>query len=292
MATQSGGQDHHGVQSGQDGHGGIHQHDEHEMQGSLPIFSRQGARASLRLNRPHKHNRIEPVDLVALHEHLLAIDNDPSVGLLVLTGSGSKSFSSGYSLNALETGTVKLPEQAGDRKITLESVVNQLEDLRVPTICALNGSVYGAGTDFALACDFRIGVSGTVMLMPAAKIGVHYYAHGMRRYVERLGLGAAKRLFMAAQKIDCDEMLRIGFLDRLVEPGGLDHAVDALADSLEVLAPAAVRGMKRDLNQIARGQFDAARMNRAYDESLQSADLVEGLAALAAKRRPDFPSSH
>ena len=66
----------------------------------------------------------------------------------------------------------------------------------LPTICALNGGVYGGSTDMALSCDFRIGVEGITMFMPAARLGLHYYAGGMRRYVARLGLGAAKKLFL------------------------------------------------------------------------------------------------
>lgn len=260
-------------------------HEETNAPGTLPILTVNGSRATIRLNRPKEHNRIEPRDLLALHEHLCRIEQDKSLTLLVLTGTGKKSFSSGYSLNALDTGMVSVP---GFPTVMLESIINLLEDLSVPTICALNGSVYGAATDFALACDFRIGVTGSVMLMPAAKIGIHYYAHGMRRYVERLGLGASKRLFLSAEKIDCEEMLRIGFLDVAVDPADLDFHLENLAGKFEDLAPTAVRGMKRDLNRIARGQFDERSMNEGFSRSLQSVDLIEGLAAHAEKRKPKF----
>ena len=260
-------------------------YEETETEGSLPLFTVDGAHATIRLNRPKQHNRIEPQDLLAIYGHLQRISADKSIDLLILTGTGRKTFSSGYSLNALDAGTVSAPDSPS---VTLESVINMLEDLNVPTVCALNGSVYGAATDFALACDFRFGITGSTMLMPAAKIGIHYYAHGMRRYVERLGLGAAKRLFMTAEKIGCDEMLRIGFLDAVVEPSDLECHVESFVKRLENLAPTAVRGMKHDLNLIARGQFDECEMNRGYDRSLQSEDLAEGLAAHSEKRSPMF----
>ena len=75
-----------------------------------------------------------------------------------------------------------------------EAIVNRLEDLALPTICRLNGGVYGGSTDLALACDFRIGVDSGEMFMPAARLGLHYYKSGIMRYVSRLGVDNAKRL--------------------------------------------------------------------------------------------------
>ncbi|RJG00179.1 enoyl-CoA hydratase/isomerase family protein [Noviherbaspirillum sedimenti] len=254
--------------------------------GSLPVLSIAGARAEIRLNRPRQHNRIEPCDLAVIDGYLDRLAQDKSLRLVVLTGTGEKTFSSGYSLNALDANA---PGSVGRPAISLETVIDKLEDLPQPTVCAMNGSIYGAATDFALACDFRIGVRGISMVMPAAKIGIHYYAQGMRRYVERLGLTTAKRLFMSAEKIDSDEMLRIGFLDAAVERAELAARIDDMLRTYEHLAPNAVQGMKRDLNLIARGRFDAQEMNRSgFERSLLSADLAEGLAAHEEKRAPKF----
>jgi len=68
------------------------------------------------------------------------------------------------------------------------------------TIAAINGGVYGGGTDLSLACDFRLGSTAANMFMPAAKLGLHFYPGGMVRYVTRLGLNQAKRLFLTAEK--------------------------------------------------------------------------------------------
>ena len=104
----------------------------------------------------------------------------------------------------------------------------------------------------------------------------------------RLGLGAAKRLFLAAEKIDAAELLRIGFLDAVVPASELAGHVDALAARLASHAPAAVQGMKRALNNIAAGTADAAEITRAWRASMRSADVAEGVAALAEKRKPKF----
>ena len=181
---------------------------------SVPVLTRDGARATIRLNRPKHVNRIEPDDLAALAAHLKAVEADHTIRVVVLTGTGAPS-ARGYHLGDLgeriAAATPAAAAAGGDEASPFEQFTNQLENLRVPTICALNGPVYGGATDLALACDFRIGVAGMEMFMPAARLGLHYYPSGLRRYVSRLGLAAAKKLFLTAARIDGDEMLRIGY---------------------------------------------------------------------------------
>ena len=126
------------------------------------------------------------------------IEADPAIRVLVLTGTG-RAFSAGYDLGSIAERAASAPEEqtAGS---AFEVVVNRLEDLAVPTICRLNGGVYGGSTDLALACDFRIGVDTGEMFMPAARLGLHYYTSGIKRYVSRLGVDNAKKLFLTARK--------------------------------------------------------------------------------------------
>ena len=186
-----------------------------QSESTAPIVTIKDGRATIRLNRPRQHNRIEPDDLAVLRETFTRIDDDPKVRVLVLTGTG-KSFSSGYHIGALVERHATKRDGAEPGSDSFERVVDRLEALRVPTIAALNGGVYGGSTDLALACDFRIGVDGMKLLMPAARLGIVYYPSGIERYVARLGVAAAKRLFLTAQPIDTQEMLRIGYLDEAV----------------------------------------------------------------------------
>jgi enoyl-CoA hydratase len=250
-------------------------------EGGAPVLTIEGARATIRLSRPRHHNRIETGDIALLCQQFAQIDADRRVRVLVLTATG-RTFCAGFNLEELA------PERYDDRAPGFDRMVDQLEALRVPTIAAVGGGLYGGGTDLALACDFRIGVPGIELMMPAGRIGVHYYYGGLRRYVTRLGLGAAKRLFLSAEKIDAEELLRIGFVDALVPADELAARVDALSERLAAHAPAAVQGMKRALNDIAAGTADHAEITRAWRASMRSADVAEGLAALAEKRKPKF----
>src|SRR5450631_3737177 len=144
---------------------------------STPVLEIEGARATIRLNRPKHLNRLQPDDLDALLELFDRLEADPAIRVLVLTGAG-RAFSAGYDLNSVAERASSANEQnsAGS---AFEVVVNRLEDLALPTICRLNGGVYGGSTDLALACDFRIGVDTCEMFMPAARLGLHYYKSGI-----------------------------------------------------------------------------------------------------------------
>ena len=240
-------------------------------------------RATVTLNRPQHLNRLHREDLLALQDHLARIAADPGVRVLVLTGSG-RAFCAGFHLGELDESE----DSASADPRLFEHTVDALEALAVPTIARLNGSVFGGATDLALACDFRIGVQGMQLRMPAARLGLHYYASGLQRFVSRLGLAAAKRLFLLAETLAADELLRIGYLDTLVPPERLDAEVDTLAATLAGHAPLALRGMKQSLNEIARGGFDPVRLREREAACAASADLREGLAAFAAKREPQF----
>ena len=168
--------------------------------------------------------------------------------------------------------------------------MDQLQALPLPTIARLNGSVYGGATDLALACDFRVGVAGMELRMPAARLGLHYYASGLQRYVSRLGLGAAKRLFLLAEAVPAEELLRIGYLDVLVNAEQLDAHVKRWAERLASNAPLAVQGMKLSLDEVAAGRLDSAAQRQRRADCSSSEDLREGVAAFAQRREPRFTS--
>src|SRR3979490_803320 len=252
---------------------------------SAPVFDIDGARATIRLNRPKHLNRLQPGDLDALLKLFDRIEADPTLRVLVLTGTG-RAFSAGYDLGSIAERAASAQEQTAGS--AFETVVNRLEDLAVPTICRINGGVYGGSTDLALACDFRIGVDTCEMFMPAARLGLHYYKSGIARYVSRLRLGKPKQLFLTAQKIGAAEMLRIGYLTAMVPAEALDEEVDQLAGILAGNAPLASRGLQRAINEFARGRLDEEAADRRHRDSMRGDEIKEGIKAFSEKRPPKF----
>jgi enoyl-CoA hydratase/carnithine racemase len=236
---------------------------------TAPQLILDGPRATIRLNRPSQHNRIDPDDIPVIEAHLDTAQAAPAVRAVVFAGSGPRTFSSGYTLQAI---IERLDERA------LERLLDRVERLPLPTIAAIHGGVYGGATDLALCCDLRIGVPACRMFMPAARFALHYYPAGMRRYVERLGHAAAVKLFLTAEPIEADEMLRIGMLTDLVPPDALGDTVSRYVQAFAANDPQAMAAMKRSLGELAGGRADPATLERRYLDSLASPGLRDRLA--------------
>lgn len=257
--------------------------------GALPGFEVRGPCAWITLQRPELLNRMQSEDVTALREFIARVNADPAIRCLVITGTG-RAFSAGYDLDDLSERSGALPsgDKASRPAPDFSTMTVELEQCRVPTVCRLNGPVYGGATDLALSCDFRIGTTACEMFMPASRLGLHYYTEGLIRWQSRLGLNAAKKLFLTAATIKAAEMERVGFITELVEPDALDAAVQARVGQLCDQAPRAVEGMKRALNETARGELDRAASDARHSTSLGSRDLREGMAAWQERRKPSF----
>ncbi len=244
------------------------------------LFSRLGHVGTLTLNNPERHNSLGQDELGALMRHLDEIAGDEQLRVLVVTGAGDKTFCAGASLRELNAGQI-----SGE---AFQAVTDRLAHLDIPTIAALNGNIFGGGVELALSCDFRIGVEGTRMRVPAAEIGLCYPLSGINRFVQRLGVNAAKRILVAAEEFDADAMLALGFLDHLVLPSQLEERTEAMAQQISGLAPLAVRAMKRILQQAADGAIDEAEAAALARQCQDSDDLREGFEAAREKRPARF----
>ncbi|MEE9453291.1 MAG: enoyl-CoA hydratase/isomerase family protein [Paracoccaceae bacterium] len=230
------------------------------------------------LNRPEMHNAI---DLKAMDDlrAVLALWATKDVRAVVLTGVG-KSFCSGVALDDVES------TDWSNSPLTV--LCNALEEFPAPTICALNGSVFGGGIELAMSCDFRIGVQGMQMFLPAAKFGIHYDPVGIASIIQRLGAQCARRIFLLAEKFDDQALKDCGFLDHLLAPDQLEAATSKMSETLAALAPMAVRGMKQSIIEISRGTLDHGAATKRIVASLTSDDHAEGMAAKRENRPPVF----
>ena len=249
------------------------------------LLAIDGARATITLNDPDKHNRLDPAGLALLRAAIEKADADPVVRVTVLTGAGEKSFCSGYDLGSIPSGQGARPVESEN---SFEKVMDRLEAMRMPTLCALNGGVYGGATDMALACDFRIGVRDMRFFMPAARFGLHYYPSGVRRYTQKVSPSFAKRAFLLSEDFTAEDLYRLGYLDWLVDRTEFGTRVDEIAGKLAALAPLSMANMKRAIEQFTQAEPDIPRIREGIRECQRSEDLREGLAARRERRAPTF----
>ncbi|MFT4520254.1 MAG: enoyl-CoA hydratase/carnithine racemase [Halioglobus sp.] len=244
------------------------------------VYQKSGHVGRLILNNPAKHNALGREQLEGIQRCLEEVADDEEVRVLVLTGNGEKTFCAGASLQELSGGEI------GDD--AFQAMTLAFSKLAIPTICALNGNVFGGGVELALSCDFRIGVKGSRMRVPAAVIGLCYPLSGIQQFVARLGPHIAKRILVASEEFDADTMLQIGLLDHLVPVAELEAATEKLAQRIAGLAPLAVQAMKSILQEAAQVNVDVERAASLSKMCLDSEDIQEGFAAKREKREPQF----
>ena len=235
---------------------------------------------TLRIDCEERHNSLGAAELHAMQELLSVIEGDREMRALVVTGSGTKTFCAGASLGDLDAGLITPDEFQG--------VMHRISTLPVPTIARINGNVFGGGTELALSCDFRIGVEGMRLRVPAAALGLCYPPAGIQRFVSKLGGNTARRMLVASETLYGDELFRLGVLDYLVNPDTLDERTEELAIHLAGLAPLAVSAMKKLVAQAEHNGIDSEYAAQLARECQESADLQEGFAAQREKRAPNF----
>jgi len=244
-----------------------------------PLLTIEDATATITLRRPSLANKLTLEDLQVLRGHVRSVDARSEVRILMLR-SGGRHFCSGFDIAHLQ--------ESQNEGRSFGGMVDVFEQCRAVTVAVIQGGIYGGATDLALACDLRLGSTATEMFLPAAKLGLHYYQSGLERFVTRLGVDMAKRIFLAGERLDAQAMHACGFLTHLAEPDALESAAAKLSTSLLGMAPLPLLGMKRNLNLIARGQQDAGAIAQAVFGSIASEDIREGAAAWRDKRAPVF----
>ncbi len=248
----------------------------------VPTLGIDGHRATIELQRPDKRNRIEPDDLVELLALFDQIVAAPDVRVVVLRARGPI-FCAGFHLGALAEGARP--------KVSFGDMCDRLASLPMPVLAQIEGGIHGGGTDLALSCDLRIAADDIELVMPAARLGLQYYASGLQRFVARIGPSATKRLFLTALPADAPLLLRVGYLDELHPRWAIPARVDELADAIVKLGPEAVARTKAAVNGLADGSMTLEQADGSARDSMRSAEHREGVRAMSEKRPPVFGPS-
>ncbi|ORA54839.1 enoyl-CoA hydratase [Mycolicibacterium chubuense] len=262
--------------------------------GSTPSSSSSGALVERRghvmvvtINRPEARNAINAAVSIGLGDALEEAQNDPDVWVVVVTGSGDKSFCAGADLKALSRGeNIGHPDHP---KWGFAGYVRHFIDK--PTIAAVNGTALGGGTELALASDLVVAAESAKFGLPEVKRGLIAGAGGVFRIVEQIPRKVAMQMMLTGEPISAADAQRWGLVNEVVPDGTVLDAALALADRIAVNAPLAVQASKR----VARGADDGVvtdeepdwkRTMREAVAVFGSEDAKEGPLAFAQKRQP------
>jgi enoyl-CoA hydratase len=169
-------------------------------------------------------------------------------------------------------------------------VFKKIEDLEIPVIAAINGFALGGGCELAMACDIRIASAKAKFGQPEVNLGIIPGFSGTYRLSKLVGQGIAKELIYTGGMIGADEALRIGLVNKVVEPEALMDTVLAMAESILTSAPIAVKFAKKCINE--NYDLTAAEAieleNKYFSKCFATADQKEGMAAFLGKRKAEF----
>ena len=236
--------------------------------------------AVLELRNASRHNALGSRDIRRCLDLLKQLDGIPDVRVLVVANPEGGTFCAGAALDELAAGQLTSNEFA--------RLPEKIAALKFPTIAAVNGNAYGGGAEIALACDFRVGTATMKTHLPPARIGLCYPLSGIERLVSRLGVTAAKRLLLANEVLDGEELFRLGFLTHLADSTDVNSEALSLARQIVELAPLAVSAMKSICDDMAKPVFDPEEARKLETLCHQSRDFREGLSAVLEKRPPLF----
>ncbi len=217
------------------------------------------------------------------------LEDHPDIRVIVLRGGGDEIFISGADISEFET-TRRDAASARDYEHADGSAFAALRQATKPTIAMIRGYCLGGGVGLAVACDLRIAAHGTVFGIPAARLGIGYPPSAFRDVVKLIGPSAAKMLYFTAGRVDHDEALRIGLVDRIVQPDILESETHAIAATIGANAPKTIRAAKAAIDLLTGAPEDAdwARVHALTDACFDSEDFAEGRRAFLEKRKPVF----
>ncbi|MBO0839035.1 MAG: enoyl-CoA hydratase/isomerase family protein [Actinobacteria bacterium] len=248
-----------------------------------------GAIAEVTINNPAKHNAMSADIRAALPGALAALEADPDVRVLVVTGAGGKAFASGADISEFsEQRTTPAARAEYDRGQA--ALADAWAGLSKPVIAMIRGFCMGGGLLTALQADIRIASDDSQFGIPAARLGLGYGFGGVTTLMSLVGPAWAAEILFSARRFSAAEALGMGLVNRVVPADDLRDSVLTLARDIAANAPLTVAASKAAIREALRppGLRDTARVEAMIEACFQSEDYREGQRAFAEKRPPAF----
>lgn len=257
------------------------------MDQQLVLEERQGQVVVLTLNRPDVMNSFNFALLRALKERMEALQFDPDARVIIVRGAGEKAFCAGADLKE----RASLSEtQVKEFIYTIRSLFTYIESHNKPVIAAVNGIALGGGTELALACDIRIASSNASMGLTETRLAIIPGAGGTQRLPRLVGRGKAKELIFTGRRVDAQEALQIGLVNKICPPEALLDECLAMAAMICETGPIAIQQAKYAINHGIETDLHTglAIESNAYWITIPTEDRTEGLTAFREKRKPVY----
>lgn len=250
------------------------------------LMEKEGRVAILTINRPDKANALNEQVRNETLTHLEAIQNDDSIGAVVVTGSGEKFFIAGADIKEF-AGRSPFDQREAMR---FPRVFDIMANFPKPVIAMINGFCLGGGCELAMSCDIRIASDKARLGQPEINLGLIPGGGGTQRLPRLVGSGNAMRLILSGDMVGAEEAQSIGLVDQVVAHDELRATTLALAEKIASKSPLTLRVAKEAIRASERLAIEEGIL---YERDLfclcfSTEDKEEGVEAFLEKRKAEW----
>ena len=240
--------------------------------------------AILTINRPKALNALNSETLAELDDCLTLLEKNKDVKVVILTGSGEKSFVAGADISEMVNAT---PDEGRAMALLAKEAFGRLEKMPQVTIAAVNGYALGGGCEISMACDIRVASENARFGQPECGLGILPGFGGTQRLARLVGKGIAKELIFTCDQIDAQDAYRIGLVNHVVPQAELLDYCKAMAGRIMKNGPFAVTLAKQAINTGMDTDLDSGLTLEAnlFGLSFSTEDKKEGMTAFLEKRK-------
>jgi enoyl-CoA hydratase len=250
----------------------------------LKVDIREGI-AIVTNDRPETLNALNSNFFHEMDDLLDNLSVNKEVRIMILTGAG-KAFAAGADISEMADMT---PEQGKAFSQLGQRIFRRFFSMEFPVIAAINGFALGGGLELTLGCDIRIASTNAKFGQPEVNLGMIPGYGGTQRLPRLIGLGNALYLLMTAERIGAEEALRMGLIQKVVEPGQLMEEALKIARTILSKGPEAIRKVKYVTRRGIQEDFmKGCELESQYFSTQFKAEGEEGMKAFLEKRKPDW----
>lgn len=241
--------------------------------------------ANVTLNRPQALNALNKELLGEISSFLDEAKDNSEIRVIVLTGSGEKSFVAGADIKEFSDFAGAQGEELARKG--QEQVFNKLENFPKPIIAAVNGFALGGGLELAMSAHFRIASDNAKLGLPEVTLGLIPGYGGTQRLPKLIGKGRAAQMIFTAEMISAERAYEIGLVNEVVSQAELLDRAKAIASKISKNSSVAIAKAIQAVNASDDNEgFDIEI--KSFGELFDEADFKEGTAAFLEKRKPNF----
>ena len=250
---------------------------------SFILYEEQDNIGLLTINRPKALNALNSQVLDELSQSLDKIDTK-KIRVLIITGSGEKSFVAGADIAEMSSLTKKEGEAFSKKG---NDVFRKIETFPIPVIAAVNGFALGGGCELSMSCDIRICSDNAIFGQPEVGLGITPGFGGTQRLPRIIGVGMAKQMIYTGQNIKADQALTIGLVNAVYPQKELLNEAKKLAAAIAKNGANAIKMSKKAINEGTQVDIDSAIVieEKLFGECFENDEQINGMKNFLEKSK-------